>query len=258
MAFREHSEEAQIRRAAEREGAPLAANRNELVWLVLRREAARDAATEPLLSSFLHACILSHDSFEQSLAFVLSKRLASPCFLATELFEVFLNLLGSCPQVVDASLEDIRAHYQRVRALRVVGVVGGVDVHRWVGGWVRGWGPSALLCAAPALLSHWPAASPAPPLHCCRTRPARPTATPCSTSRGTTPCRCACDEAVAVRCSRAVQQYTRCCGSSTALPATLPNHTHHHHHAAPRRDTASHMSCGAAASAPLPSRCRAA
>lgn len=52
-----------------------------------RREAARDAASEPILSSMLHACILSHDSFEQALAFVLAKRLASSTLLAMELGE---------------------------------------------------------------------------------------------------------------------------------------------------------------------------
>ncbi len=54
-----------------------------LVQSSCRREAARDAAAEPMLSSFLHACILSHSSFEDALAFVLSKRLASPCFLVS-------------------------------------------------------------------------------------------------------------------------------------------------------------------------------
>lgn len=52
-----------------------------------RREAARDAAAEPILSSMLHACILSHDSFEEALAFVLAKRLASSTLLAMELGE---------------------------------------------------------------------------------------------------------------------------------------------------------------------------
>lgn len=36
---------------------------------------------EPLLSSFLHACILSHACFADALALVLAKRLASPCLL---------------------------------------------------------------------------------------------------------------------------------------------------------------------------------
>ena len=54
-----------------------------------RREARTDAAKEPLLSSFYHASILSHDSFARSLAFVLANRLADATLLATELFEIF-------------------------------------------------------------------------------------------------------------------------------------------------------------------------
>ena len=146
-----------------------------------RREAARDAAAEPMLSSFLHACILSHNTFADALAFVLSKRLASPCFMvssaagtcggrltalgqctlvcllllgalvvkvvnpaqcchlhatptpahpplmlvpapllccaqATELFELFVSVLGRSPHIVEAAIEDVRAVYQRVRA----------------------------------------------------------------------------------------------------------------------------------------------
>jgi hypothetical protein len=54
-----------------------------------RREAERDAATEPLLCSFLYASILAHDTFERALAFVLSNRLASAVMLPTQLFEIF-------------------------------------------------------------------------------------------------------------------------------------------------------------------------
>ena len=48
-----------------------------------RKEAARDAREEPLLSSFLYAALLSHDTFERSLAFVLANRLSDPTLLAT-------------------------------------------------------------------------------------------------------------------------------------------------------------------------------
>lgn len=74
VAFREHSDEAQLRRAAEAEGVTY--DLAHVVWTIVRRETARDALDEPLLSSFLHACILSHATLEDTLAFVLSKRLA--------------------------------------------------------------------------------------------------------------------------------------------------------------------------------------
>lgn len=120
VAFREHSDEAQLRRAAEAEGVEY--DLAHVVWTIVRcgrehrqerssrssrmtrvgreelghrrgsrsvpahavparpaprrRETARDALEEPLLSSFLHACVLSHATLEDTLAFVLAKRLA--------------------------------------------------------------------------------------------------------------------------------------------------------------------------------------
>lgn len=79
-----------------------------------RREAEADAATEPLLSSFLYASILSHDSFERSLAFVLANRLSDATLLSTELFEVFHSVLKHYKHVSEAALADICAVRERV------------------------------------------------------------------------------------------------------------------------------------------------
>eukprot|EP00775_Hariotina_reticulata_P012556 gene12556-biopygen14445 len=79
------------------------------VWMTIRREAERDAATEPLLSSFLYASILAHDSFERALAFVLSNRLANAVMLPTQLFETFYAVLISDPDVREGALADVEA-----------------------------------------------------------------------------------------------------------------------------------------------------
>lgn len=54
-----------------------------------RKEAQQEAEDEPLLSSFLHAAVLEHDSFQQSLAFVLANRLASTTLLPAQLLDIF-------------------------------------------------------------------------------------------------------------------------------------------------------------------------
>jgi serine O-acetyltransferase len=41
------------------------------------------------LSSFLHATILEHSTFQESLAFVLSNRLATTTLLPTQLYDLF-------------------------------------------------------------------------------------------------------------------------------------------------------------------------
>ena len=118
-----------------------------------RREAARDAREEPLLSSFLYAALLSHDTFERSLAFVLANRLSDPTLLATarrrprppaaaqgprtppppapppatdaraslrrraqELMSIFYEVLKENDPLVEAALADIIAYRERARS----------------------------------------------------------------------------------------------------------------------------------------------
>ncbi|KAL4423886.1 hypothetical protein ABPG75_001187 [Micractinium tetrahymenae] len=103
-----------LRRGAEkRSGGLPAPGPGDVIWQTIRREAEKDAAAEPLLSSFLYASILSHDNFERSLAFVLSNRLSDATFLSTELFEVFYSILRTRPEIAEAALADIRAVRER-------------------------------------------------------------------------------------------------------------------------------------------------
>lgn len=74
-------------------------NTDAMLGVRHRREARIEAAEEPLLSSFYHASILSHDSFARSLAFVLANRLADATLLATELFEVFHQVRLRCAEL---------------------------------------------------------------------------------------------------------------------------------------------------------------
>ena len=51
------------------------------------------AEKEPILSSFLYASILSHDCLERALGFVLANRLQSPTLLATQLMDIFCDII---------------------------------------------------------------------------------------------------------------------------------------------------------------------
>ncbi|KAK9823693.1 hypothetical protein WJX72_004670 [[Myrmecia] bisecta] len=103
----------QSRMASNPETAKPPVSQDNPVWQAIRKEAAADAKIEPLLSSFLYASILSHDSFAHSLAFVLANRLSDPTMLATELFEVFLGVLEKHPEVEQAALADTIAVRER-------------------------------------------------------------------------------------------------------------------------------------------------
>ena len=72
-----------------------------------RREAKEDAADEPILSSFLYASILSHSTFGRALVFVLANRLSDATMLATELLEVFQQVLKVRPPLGRAAVHYI-------------------------------------------------------------------------------------------------------------------------------------------------------
>ncbi|XP_015889556.1 serine acetyltransferase 2 [Ziziphus jujuba] len=63
------------------------------IWDEVRREAKLEAEREPILSSFLYASILAHDCLEQALGFVLANRLQNPTLLATQLMDIFNDVM---------------------------------------------------------------------------------------------------------------------------------------------------------------------
>lgn len=66
-----------------------------LLLLYQRQEAQREADLEPLLSSFLHATILEHGTFQESVAFVLANRLATTTLLPAQLYNLFCRWVGA-------------------------------------------------------------------------------------------------------------------------------------------------------------------
>ncbi|CAD7697988.1 unnamed protein product [Ostreobium quekettii] len=97
--------------AAEGEGPKR--KRGTAIWEKMMLEAERDAKSEPLLSSFLYASILAHDSFERALAFVLANRLANATLLPTQLFEIFSEVLTQDQGTLESALSDISAVVER-------------------------------------------------------------------------------------------------------------------------------------------------
>ncbi|KAG6619670.1 hypothetical protein I3842_07G004200 [Carya illinoinensis] len=63
------------------------------IWDAVKEEAKLEAEKEPILSSFLYASILSHDCLEQALGFVLANRLQNPTLLATQLMDIFCEVI---------------------------------------------------------------------------------------------------------------------------------------------------------------------
>ena len=82
-------------------------------WRELKREAKAVAEKEPLLSSFMHASVISHYSFERALASILANRLSDATLLPTHLFRNFREVLLNQPHVLQAAREDLTATVRR-------------------------------------------------------------------------------------------------------------------------------------------------
>jgi serine O-acetyltransferase len=87
-------------------------------WQCIRGEAARDAVREPLLAGFLHTVVLSHDSFEAALSFILASKLDSLTLSASSLRDLIDRAHEADPAVGAAALEDLRAVVTRDPACR--------------------------------------------------------------------------------------------------------------------------------------------
>jgi len=84
-------------------------NKVENFWLSLKQEAKAVAEKEPMLSSYLHACVLNHHNFETSLSFILANKVSDEVMPALAVREMFdeAYLLNHC--IVDAAIADIQA-----------------------------------------------------------------------------------------------------------------------------------------------------
>ncbi|XP_057492525.1 serine acetyltransferase 4-like isoform X1 [Actinidia eriantha] len=83
------------------------------IWDAVREEAKLEAEKEPILSSFLYASILSHDCLERALGFVLANRLQSPTLLATQLMDIFCDIIMDDQGIQRSIRLDVQAFKDR-------------------------------------------------------------------------------------------------------------------------------------------------
>lgn len=83
------------------------------IWVAVREEARLEAEKEPILSSFLYASILSHDCLEQALAFVLANRLQNATLLATQLMDIFQDVMMHDRSIQRSIRLDVQAFKDR-------------------------------------------------------------------------------------------------------------------------------------------------
>lgn len=82
-------------------------------WLRLKEEAQQVVQQEPLLASYIHACILAHHNFEASLSFILSNKMKDEVMPVMSIREVFDEAYLLQPDMVEAAIFDIKAVFER-------------------------------------------------------------------------------------------------------------------------------------------------
>lgn len=82
-------------------------------WKILKQEAQAVAANEPMLSSYIQACVINHHNFESSLSFILSNKLSDDVMPAIAVREMFEEAYLLNPSIVEAAIVDIQAVVNR-------------------------------------------------------------------------------------------------------------------------------------------------
>ncbi|MEQ8407706.1 MAG: serine O-acetyltransferase [Gammaproteobacteria bacterium] len=85
---------------------------NEL-WQTLRTEAQEVIKQEPLLASYVYACVLNHDSLEGALSFILAYKLTDDVMPAVTVRELFEQAFAGSPTLIEEAILDLKAVYER-------------------------------------------------------------------------------------------------------------------------------------------------
>ena len=89
----------------------------DTVWATIREEVQRDYQSEPLLSATMFSTVLAHDTIEESLAFILAKKLENAVLPAPKLAQLFQETLKR-DEVSEDFVADLVATYDRDPACR--------------------------------------------------------------------------------------------------------------------------------------------
>ncbi|PID46336.1 MAG: serine O-acetyltransferase [Proteobacteria bacterium] len=87
------------------------------VWKTLRQEADAVTKSEPLLASYVYACVLNHNSFEACLSFFLSNKIADSVMPSMAIRELFQDAYRSCPDIINYAQHDLCAVFERDPAI---------------------------------------------------------------------------------------------------------------------------------------------
>jgi len=83
------------------------------LWQAIRHEVKLRADFEPIMSTFFHATVLNHDTFEGALSFLLAGKLDSPVVSSMAIREIIEEAYRKEPAIIHAAEIDIKAIRER-------------------------------------------------------------------------------------------------------------------------------------------------
>jgi len=88
-----------------------------ILWEKLTDEAQLVIQREPLLASYVHACILNHNNLESALSFILANKISDDVMPATTVRELFEHAFSTSMEIIQYAASDIRAVFERDAAI---------------------------------------------------------------------------------------------------------------------------------------------
>ncbi len=87
------------------------------LWQQLRREAEQVIKEEPLLASYVYACVLNHETLESALSFILANKLSDDVMPMITVRELFDRAFALSPEIIEHASCDIKAVKDRDAAI---------------------------------------------------------------------------------------------------------------------------------------------
>ena len=87
------------------------------LWQQLKSEAEAVTKEEPLLASYVYACVLNHESLQSALSFILANKLSDDVMPVATVRELFDDAFSASPKNIEHAACDIKAVYERDAAI---------------------------------------------------------------------------------------------------------------------------------------------
>ena len=87
------------------------------LWQQLKSEAEAVTKEEPLLASYVYACVLNHESLQSALSFILANKLSDDVMPVATVRELFDDAFSASPKNIEHAACDIIAVFERDAAI---------------------------------------------------------------------------------------------------------------------------------------------